>query len=227
MPSAVTLTRRLRASTRPGRLWTGCLSVALEPACGRQGQPGWRRDAPIRAGRGRGSRSCPRRSLSAVQLLAEKREDRLVEVAVKGRPIEPRRVLADRGHARCEGFAAGGEEREMSGLDKICPRRRGQVRLDDVRVPPIEGYSVVFGLPELDPRGNRGETGGGKGGAGGESRHHRRLAALVIDPNRGRRVTARTKGRNLLMPPLAPPLVRMLAAEFGQAGKLRVAADRD
>ena len=64
--------------------------------------------------------------LAAVQLLAEKRDDRLVEVAMKGRPIETRGVLADLGHARCERFTAGGKKREMIGiLDEMCLRRRG------------------------------------------------------------------------------------------------------
>src|SRR6516164_10862799 len=72
----------------------------------------------------------------------------------------------------------------IGSLDEMCLRRRGQVHLDDVRVPPIGCYSIVFGLPELDRRRNRGETGGGKGVAGGGSGHDRRLDALVMDPNR-------------------------------------------
>jgi hypothetical protein len=53
--------------------------------------------------------------LSAVQLLPEKRDDRGVEVAMKGGPIEPRRVLADlRGPLR-EGSTARRDKVEMAG----------------------------------------------------------------------------------------------------------------
>ena len=81
-------------------------------------------------------------------MLAEKRDNRLVQVVMKGRPIEPRRLPTNLGHARCQRFATGSEEREMIGsLDRMSLRRRGQVRFDDVAVPPVGRSPVVFSLP--------------------------------------------------------------------------------
>jgi poly-beta-hydroxyalkanoate depolymerase len=53
--------------------------------------------------------------LSAVQLFAEKRDDRGVEVAMKGGPIERRRVPADIGCPLRERRAARREKVEMAG----------------------------------------------------------------------------------------------------------------
>ena len=53
--------------------------------------------------------------LPAVQLLLKKSDHCSVEVAMKGGPIEPRRVLADVGHPLRECRAARGDEREMIG----------------------------------------------------------------------------------------------------------------
>src|ERR1700751_6142824 len=91
--------------------------------------------------------------LSAVQLFAEKHNDRDVEVAMKGRPIEAWHLRADlRYHSR-ERLAARGEEREMIGsLDEMSLRPLGPVRFDEVAVPPVGLPFVVFSLPQLHRR---------------------------------------------------------------------------
>jgi hypothetical protein len=148
---------------------------------------------------------------------------------MKGRPIEARHLRADLRRQSRERRAARGEQREVIGArDQVHFRRRGQFRFDEIPVPPVGRSPVVFGLPQLHRRLYRSQIGGGKGVAGRGSGDDRRLDALIMDPDRGRRVAARADGGHLLLPPrLAPPLLRVLMSERVQAGKLRVAADRD